>query len=64
MGNMGFKAVRTDRWKYIHHVDLMGMDELYDLKSDPYEQTNLIQTAWAQHPLAELRTTLQRLTDE
>lgn len=41
---MGYKAVRTDRWKYIHYVDLTRMDELYDLKNDPYEMTNVIST--------------------
>ena len=30
---MGYQAVRTERWKYIHYVDLDGMDELYDLRS-------------------------------
>ena len=29
---MGYKAVRTQRWKYIHYVELDGMDELYDLR--------------------------------
>src|SRR5262249_26529720 len=29
---VGYKAVRTERWKYIHYYELEGMDELYDLK--------------------------------
>ncbi len=33
---MGYKAVRTERWKYIRYVDLEGMNELYDLEADPY----------------------------
>ncbi|MDB6057128.1 MAG: betC 2, partial [Verrucomicrobiales bacterium] len=45
--NMGYKAVRTDRWKYIHYADLTGMDELYDLKNDPFEMTNVISTTEA-----------------
>ena len=40
--SMGYKAVRTDRYKYIHYLELEGMDELYDLKDDPYELNNLI----------------------
>jgi arylsulfatase A-like enzyme len=39
---MGYKAVRTRRWKYIHYVDLANADELYDLKTDPYELDNRI----------------------
>jgi len=40
--NMGYKAVRNERYKYIHYVDLAGADELYDLQEDPYELKNLI----------------------
>ncbi|MFV1965287.1 MAG: sulfatase [Pirellulaceae bacterium] len=39
---MGYKAVRTRRWKYIRYSELDGMDELYDLKTDPYEMRNLV----------------------
>ena len=42
MSQMGYKAVRNERWKYIHYLELEGMDELYDLKTDPYEMKNLI----------------------
>ncbi|MDX1983523.1 MAG: sulfatase [Bryobacteraceae bacterium] len=38
---MGYQAVRTDRWKYIHYSELEGADELYDLREDPYELRNL-----------------------
>lgn len=34
MLRMGYQAVRTDRWKYIRYLELEGMDELYDLRSD------------------------------
>jgi N-acetylglucosamine-6-sulfatase len=40
--NMGYQAVRTDRYKYIHYTELNGMDELYDLRSDPHEMNNAI----------------------
>ena len=42
MTNMGYQAVRTDTYKYVHYLDLKGMDELYDLKRDPYELKNVI----------------------
>src|SRR5439155_19457005 len=35
-----WQAIRTDSMKYIHYTDLVGMDELYDLKADPYEMNN------------------------
>lgn len=38
---MGYKAVRNERYKYIHYLDLRGADELYDLQEDPYELKNL-----------------------
>lgn len=58
---MGYKCIRTDRWKYIHYVDLNGMDELYDLKNDPYELTNVISTAENNGILSHLQTKLQIL---
>ena len=39
---MGYQAVRTERWKYIHYVDLENADEIYDLRNDPFELKNLI----------------------
>jgi N-acetylglucosamine-6-sulfatase len=39
---MGYAAVRTSRYKYIEYQELQGMDELYDLEADPYEERNLI----------------------
>ena len=39
---MGYRAIRTERWKYIRYLDLEGMDELYDLRADPYEMRNVI----------------------
>ena len=39
---MGYKAVRTNRYKYIRYEDLDGVDELYDLANDPYEMRNVI----------------------
>jgi N-acetylglucosamine-6-sulfatase len=59
--NMGYRAVRTRRWKYIHYVDLSGADELYDLQNDPYEMTNLIGDPRA--PLKDMQARLARLKD-
>jgi N-acetylglucosamine-6-sulfatase len=57
MVNMGYQAVRTDRWKYIRYRELEGMDELYDLQTDPYELQNLFDAP-------EFRTQCQTLTSE
>jgi arylsulfatase A-like enzyme len=40
--NMGYKALRSGRYKYIRYEDLDGMDELYDLDADPFELDNLL----------------------
>ena len=59
--NMGYKAVRTQRWKYIRYLELDGMDELYDLKADPYEMRNLINLPDAKKTLKEMKKELERL---
>jgi N-acetylglucosamine-6-sulfatase len=61
--DMGYQALRTERWKYIHYTDLRDMDELYDLRSDPYEMQNLIGDSTASKNLNSLRTELERLVD-
>src|SRR5262249_3870511 len=58
---MGYKAVRNGRWKYIHYLELEGMDELYDLKSDPFEMKNLIAQPGAATALAEMKQEMERL---
>ncbi len=58
---MGYKAVRTEQWKYINYVDLEDVDELYDLKADPYEMNNLIGDGASQDALGEMKTELARL---
>jgi N-acetylglucosamine-6-sulfatase len=59
VSHMGYKAVRTDRWKYIHYQELEGMDELYDLKKDPFEMGNVIDKQTAALP--ELKAQLSNL---
>jgi N-acetylglucosamine-6-sulfatase len=59
-----WRAVRTDRWKYIHYPDNASWDELYDLRADPHEMKNLIHEESAQATLKELRAELDRLWKE
>jgi N-acetylglucosamine-6-sulfatase len=58
---MGYHCVRTERFKYIRYVDLEGMDELYDLETDPFEMTNAIGQPAARVALEEMRAELDRL---
>jgi len=64
---MTYKAVRTERHKYIHWVNRARngeLDELYDLARDPYEIRNLNRSA-AYRPVKErLQRELKRLTAE
>ncbi len=61
---MGYKAARNERWKYIHYLELEGMDELYDLKTDPYEMKNLIHQPGAARTLAAMKREMERLLKE
>jgi N-acetylglucosamine-6-sulfatase len=61
---MGYRAVRTDRWKYITYTELTGMDELYDLRTDPYEMRNRIGDPEAAKVVEELRGEMGRLLRE
>ena len=58
---MGYKAVRNEHWKYIHYFELEGMDELYDLKTDPYEMRNIIRQPRVAKIVEELKSEMQRL---
>jgi N-acetylglucosamine-6-sulfatase len=59
-----WQAARNERWKYIRYTELEGMDELYDLKADPYEMKNLIKEPGAQRALAKMKAELERLLRE
>jgi len=59
-----WQAVRTEHWKYIQYSELKNMDELYDLKADPYEMRNLIQEKGSESTLKEMQAELQRLRNE
>ena len=64
MVNMGYQAVRTERWKYIRYIDIEGMDELYDLATDPYEIRNVIKNPSFDATKAELSSELDCLLIE
>ena len=50
------EGIRTNRWKYTRYVSETPVyEELFDLKTDPYERTNLVGHADAAAMLAELR---------
>ena len=61
IANMGYKAVRNQRYKYIHYTELKGMNELYDLASDPYELHNIIDNPDMAKTLKEMKEELNRL---
>ena len=63
MLNMGYKAVRTERYKYIRYEDLTGMDELYDLKEDPFELHNIITEPGVAPILIDMKKELDRLLE-
>jgi N-acetylglucosamine-6-sulfatase len=63
MDRMGYQAVRTGRWTYIHYTDLKDMDELYDLQTDPYQMRNCIRDPAARQALADAQAELRRLND-
>ena len=41
-GIPAWKAVRTDKWKYVNWTELPDADELYNIVDDPLEMNNLI----------------------
>ena len=63
MDHMGYKAIRTDRYKYIRYVDLEDMDELYDLETDPDEMENVIASPDYADVLEEMKNELDALLE-
>lgn len=59
--NMGYDAVRGTGWKFIKYRQLQGMDELYDLKRDPYELKNLALAPEARELAARAQRRLKEL---
>lgn len=64
MVRMGYKAVRTPRWKLIRYTDLDGMDELYDLETDPFETRNRIGAPGLGHLTKSLEAELDCLLEQ
>ncbi len=64
ISKMGYKAVRDNRYKYIHYVDLDGANELYDLANDPYELHNLIDNPDYTRTLKKMKKELNRLLQQ
>ena len=64
MNDMGYQAVRTNDWKYIHYLHLPGSDELYDLNRDPYEMRNLATSERHKDKLALMKQELERQIKE
>lgn len=43
-----WRAIRTEKYKYVHYPELQGADEFYDLRKDPGELRNLVNDSRAQ----------------
>lgn len=56
---MGYKAIRSNRYKYIQYTDLQGMNEFYDLKLDPFELDNRIDDPQYEHEIIKMRQYLK-----
>ena len=57
------EAFRTQRYKYARYIDF-GYEELYDLKSDPHETTNLDKDQKYRRLLESLRNHCDELAEE
>jgi N-acetylglucosamine-6-sulfatase len=51
-------ALRGEQYKYIHYYGLWDINELYDIKADPLESRNLINSPDHQQIVSRLRTQL------
>jgi arylsulfatase A-like enzyme len=57
--NQGNHAIRTKRWRYIHYAD--GSEELYDMRNDPHEWTNLAAEPQHRDTIDDLRLWLPKV---
>ena len=59
-----YKCIRTDRYKLIHWTMHPEYDEIYDLKLDPTEKKNIIDTVQGRKVAEKLREELAHLVRE
>ena len=59
--NTDYRAIRSGNYKYIRWLRFDDTAELYDLKNDPYEQTNLASDPSYAKLVSELRDDMSRL---
>ncbi|UCD30346.1 MAG: sulfatase-like hydrolase/transferase, partial [Planctomycetota bacterium] len=57
-------AVRTNDFKFVRYPGIEDLDELYDLKNDPYEMKNLACDSRAAGQLTSMKAELDRLVKE
>ena len=60
----GITAVRTNDFKYVEYQNNVRPKELFDLKNDPKEMKNIINTAEGLQMVPELKKELERLKQE
>jgi N-acetylglucosamine-6-sulfatase len=51
-------ALRTENYAYIHYYGIWDTDELYDLRQDPHQMRNLIQSAEGKELVQQLNRRL------
>jgi N-acetylglucosamine-6-sulfatase len=57
--DMDYRALRTDRYKYIHWMHYPDEGELYDLVEDPFETRNLIGNPQVADVVRDMRARLE-----
>jgi N-acetylglucosamine-6-sulfatase len=55
-----YKALRTERYKYIHWFKHEGKNELYDMQEDPFEMNNLVRQENMQDVVKEMKEKLAK----
>jgi len=57
--DMDYRAIRTERYKFIHWMQYPDWGELYDLQEDPFETRNLVEEPGMEGVLEELKEELR-----
>lgn len=58
--DMDYRALRTERYKYIHWMQHPEEGELYDLREDPFERRNLLLEPGSESVVSALRAELDQ----